>query len=120
MTDLTVLAQKQLAQLRPPNTAAMTAVSKPAKSTLLIKSIFVANTTNAVANVSIFLDQNGTTYNQTTALLYNVAVSAYSTVVLDYNHGGVPIGADKTAGSLGVQIDVANAITFSIFGQELR
>ena len=120
MTDLTVVAQKQLAQLRPPNTAAMTIVSKPAKSTILIKSIFIANTTNAVSNISLFLDQNGTTYNQTTALLYNVAVSAYTTVALDYSPGGIPIGADLTAGSLGVQIDVANAITFSIFGQELR
>ena len=113
-------AQKQLAQLRPANTSTNSAIKRGIKSNLLITSVFICNTTGAAATFSIYMDQNGTTYDATTALFFGVAIAANTTIVLDFNAGGLPLNADTAAGNLAVQSNISSALTFSIYGQEFR
>lgn len=101
-----------IGQLRPSNTTAAAAYTKPVKKIPLVSSIFIANTTTASAKYSIYLDADGTTYNESTALFFNVELLANSTALVEFK-GSIIIDG----GSIGVKTDTANALTFTIFGE---
>ena len=110
---------KQLAQARPSGTGAVSAVLKGAKSKLLITSIIVCNTTGGSVNYSIYIDNNGTTYDQTTALFYACALAANTTVIIE-SIAGIPIDRSTSAGgNLAVQTSSGSALTFTINGIEI-
>lgn len=107
----------QLAQTRPAGTAAVSAIAKSKKRKLLLTTIVVANTTGSSANYSIYLDADGTTYDQTTALFYSVALSGNNTDVIEFLNG-MPF--DPTgAGNLAIQASVGSALTFTVSGVEV-
>lgn len=108
---------KQLAQVRPSGTSAVNAFKKGARSKIIITSILVANTTNGSVNYSIYLDNNGTTYDQTTALFYAVALAANSTVLIEF-YNGLAIDGSTAQGNMAVQTSSSQALTFTITGIE--
>lgn len=107
---------KQLAQVRPSSNTAVSAILKPKRRKLVIKNIQVVNTTSSSAKYSLYLDRDGTTYNETTAIAFNEAVAANTTVLREYING-LPFDPD-TAGNFAVQTDTGNAFTFTIDGVE--
>ena len=80
----------------------------------IVKTIVLANTTASSATVRVFMDDDGTTYDQSTALLYDVAIDSYSTTQLD---GYYPM--NNSSGNIAYQQGTPNAITISVFGAEV-
>ncbi len=108
------IQEKQLGQLRPANTTAATLYSPGASTTAIIKSIVVCNTSGSAATFRIFLDDNGTTYDQTTALFYDIAIAADTTIQIDTYYA-----MNDSTGNLAVRTSVNNALTFTCFGAEI-
>jgi len=107
------LQEKQLGQLRPANTTAASLYSPVANVTGIIKTLHVCNTTASSAKFSIYSDDNGTTYDESTALFFDVLLAANTTVQIS-----MFVAMDNEAGNFAVQTDTASAITFTLFGAE--
>ena len=106
--------EKQLGQVRPANTTAVSIYSPAASTTGIIKNIVICNTSAASAKMRIFLDDNGTTYDETTALFWDVQIDAGSSLQVD-SHQGM---SDST-GNLAVRTDTNDALTFTVHGVEV-
>jgi hypothetical protein len=103
----------QLGQLRPANTTAASVYSPAASIETRVTAITVCNTSGAAATFRIFHDDNGTTYDQTTALYYDVPIAADDTVTLE-----VFILMNDATGNLAVRTSVNDALTFTAYGFE--
>lgn len=101
----------QLAQITPSNTSATTLVAVANTERLVVTSIIAANVTATDTTVSIFHDVDGTTYNSSTALFYQVSLPANTTLEISS-----PIPVLSSAGGLGVQSGTGNAVTFTAYG----
>ena len=106
--------EKQLGQHRINSTTATSLYSPGASTTAIIKSIVVCNQTAGAATFRIFIDDNGTTYDESTALYFDVAIVANTTIQIDTFW---PM--DNSAGNLATRTDTANALTFTAFGVEV-
>ena len=104
------LQEKMLGQLRPANTTAASLYAPAANVTAIIKTIFVANTSSSVALFCIFVHNTGTTYDETTALFWDVSIASHATVELNSF-----LAMNNSAGHLAVRTDTANALTFTFF-----
>jgi len=102
---------KQLGQARENSTNAVSVYSPDASQEVIIKSIIVANTSGADAAVRIFLDDDGTTYDETTAIAWDVTIPANS--VWDRE---ITLCMNNAAGNLAYRSSVANALTLTAFG----
>jgi hypothetical protein len=103
----------QLAQSRPAGTtiAAVYTAARPTE----ITQIVVCNTTASPATFQLCHDDNGTTYDETTALYWNVSVPAASTTTITANTLGEGISIDG-GGSVAFRTSVVSALTISIYG----
>ena len=105
-----------LGQSRPSGTTAASILAGAANKIELIQQIIIANNTASAANASVYLDNDGTTYDQTTCLLYSVSIPANSTLVMsfgsDWQSGLYLTGT----GNLAVQTGTGSALTFTING----
>ncbi len=106
--------EKQLGQLRENTTNAASVYSLGASTTTVIKSIVVCNQSGAAATFRIFLDDDGTTYDQSTALYYDVPIGADTVIQIDTYW---PM--NDANGNLAYRSSVANAITITVFGVEI-
>lgn len=109
----------QVAQSRPSGTSAVSAYTASLRTEISL--VNVCNTTSSPANFSLYHDDDGSTFDETSALHYAQLVPANTTVRIEFNAagGGLMVSED---GQIGVQTSVANALTFSIYGitQEAR
>lgn len=103
----------QIAQSRPAGTTAVTAFTAVLQTE--VTCILVCNTSGAGATYRIFHDDDGATYNETTALFWDVPIGAGETVTIAAGgeNGGIHV---SKGGALGVRSSVASALTFSIYG----
>ncbi len=108
------IQEKQLGQARENSTNAVSVYSPAASTTAIIKTMIVCNTTPNDRSFRIFLDDDGSTYDQSTALFYNIPIGAYQTVQID---GWYPM--NDAGGNLAYRSDNALAITITIFGLEI-
>jgi len=106
---------KQLGQLRPANTTATSIYSPASGVNTDVKTLVVCNQTAASADYRVFHDDNGTTYDETTALFYDVTLSANATDILPLH-----IGMDDDSGNIAVRTDTNNALTFTLYGGEYK
>jgi len=108
------LQEKQLGQLRPANTTAASLYSPPALTTAIIKGLTICNTTATTATFRVFNDDDGSTYDETTALFFDAEIEGNVTIsVTGYK------AMDNSAGNFAVRTDTANALTFTLFGAEV-
>ena len=103
----------QLAQARPSDSTATTAFT--ASIPTEITRIVVCNTTGSSAAYSVFHDDDGSTYDEGTALFYGVALAANSSDVIDFGGMGGGIQVRK-GGAIGVKTGTGSAITFTLYG----
>lgn len=108
------IQEGQLGQLRPSSTTAQSLYSPAASTTWVGKSLAICNTSGSVAKARVFHDENGTTYDESTALIWDVELEADETVFID----SLLCGSDS-AGNVGVRTDTANALTFTFYGAEI-
>lgn len=83
--------------------------------TAIVKSIWICNTTGTSATFRIFVDDDGTTYDESTALFWDVSINGNATIELN-----TFIALDNSLGNLAVRTSVANALTFTAFGAEIN
>jgi hypothetical protein len=106
-----------LAQARPGVTSATTAITATMRTE--IKKIVVCNVGGGAGAYSIYHDDDGTTYDQTTALFYSKSLAANTTDIInaeDYG-GGISVSA---GGAIGIQSATASAMTFTFYGTTQR
>jgi hypothetical protein len=108
------LQEKQLGQARPSDTTATSLYSPAANVTAIIKSIYICNTTASSADFRVFVDDDGTTYDESTALFWDVSLAANTSMELD-----TFISMNNSSGNIAVRTDTANALTFTAFGAEV-
>ncbi len=108
------LQEKQLGQARENSTNAVSVYSPAASTTAVIKTIVIANTSGSAATYRLFLDDNGTTYDASTALAWDVSLPADSVVQID---GMFPM--NNASGNFAYRSSVANAITITLLGYEI-
>ncbi len=85
-----------------------------------VATIIVANTSGAGATFQICLDEDGTTYDETTTIAWNVPCNSGQVIHLDYgtyDDGALPL--NDTSANLAVKSSVTSAITFTVIGQEI-
>lgn len=102
----------QVAQSRPSGTTATSVYTAPIVTE--ITRIIICNTTGTAANYSLYHDDDGSTFDATTALYETVSLAANSTVDISAELGaGLMVSKD---GQIGVKTGTANALTFTIYG----
>lgn len=104
---------KQLAQVRPANTTAVSAYSPSEGVTAIIKWIEICNTSGSSADFRLFHDDDGTTYDETTALAWDEPVAA------DDSYGVEVYYPVKSTGNFAVRTDTNSALTFTLYGEEI-
>lgn len=104
-------AQRQLAQVRPSGTSAVSLYSVPYFGQFNAEVVNICNVSAAAVDVSLFHDVDGTTWDQTTALIYTHTLQVGDVLQID-----APLGDYQFGGSLGCQVSVANAATFTLYG----
>lgn len=104
---------KELGQSRENSTNAVSVYSPGASTEAIIKFVNIANTSGSDATVRMFVDNNGTTYDESTAIAWDVTVPANS--VWDRE---VTVCMNNSSGNFAYRSSVANALTISIYGTE--
>lgn len=105
---------KTLGQVRPSGTTAVSLYSPPANTDTIVSMIKCCNVSGAAVDVSVFLDDDGSTFDTSTALHFEVELFAGETLEVTGT-----ITLNNSAGAIGVQSSVANAVTFTLFGDEV-
>lgn len=113
--DPVVFNGNQLAQLRPANTSTTTLLDPIDNSLYIVYTIVIANVTGTAANASLFHDLDGTTFDQSTALLYQVSVPGNDSTILTFEKG-LTI---TPSGHLGVQSGTSSSLTYTIYGLKI-
>jgi len=101
---------KQLAQAQATITA--TSIYSPGTGgTGIIRQIIVCNTDTVTRMFDIYIDDDGTVYDATTALYYEVSIGPKET----YN---IPTKwfMNNSAGNLAVKADAAGVVTITVMG----
>lgn len=107
------MAVKQLGQTRPPTAGTFVSIYSPGTGVRASSLVLtIANTSGADSTYRICQDDNGTTYDESTALAWDVAILADS--VAKVNVGPM----DDSSGNLAVTAGDNNAITFTLHGME--
>jgi len=101
-----------LAQVRP-SASASTAYTSTLRTE--VTHIIVCNTSGSPAAFSIYHDDDGTTFDQTTALFWSAEIAADTTVSIISDAIGSGITVTR-GGSIGVKPSVDRALTFSVYG----
>lgn len=105
-------AGSQLAQAR---ASASAATLFSASMRTEITRIFVTNTTTSSATFRLYHDDDGSTYDESTALFWDATVEGKSTVeiVSDTDNGGIVLAG---SGNLGMYGGTDLALTFTVYG----
>jgi len=111
---MATLQEKMLGQARENSTNAVSIYSPAVNVTAIIKSVVVCNQTGTAATFRIFLDADGTTYDQSTALFYDTDIGANVTTTIDSFWAMTDV-----AGNLAYRSGTANALTITVFGAEI-
>lgn len=105
----------QLGQSRPADTVAVSLYSPADGIVAIIKQIIVCNTSAGSAKYRVCHDEDGTTYDETTALLWNIPLATETADILD-----TCIYMANSSGNLAVRTDTTEAVTFSCYGEETQ
>jgi hypothetical protein len=105
---------RQLAQVTPTVTAALSAYTPGDGVQATIKRVFIKNTAGGDAAFDLFHDDDGTTYDGTTQLYGAETVTAGATRILIDE-----LYVDSN-GNIAVATDVSSALTFTFYGEEAQ
>ena len=104
--------RRQLAQARPAGTAAVSAWTAEIAAPYKIVLVNICNVTGSHVHVSLFHDADGTTYDESTALLWEYRLESGTTFSYECE-----LSDYKAAGNLAVKSSVGNAATFTVYGE---
>lgn len=101
-----------LAQSRPAGTSAVTLFTQGYDDPVEVETLHLCNVTAADVVVSVFHDADGTTFDGTTALVYQHVLPANGWITLDDI-----IGEWTTSGAIGIQTGTADSVVFTLYGR---
>tara|TARA_R110000772_G_scaffold120327_3_gene226508 strand:- start:3446 stop:3775 length:330 start_codon:yes stop_codon:yes gene_type:complete len=104
---------KLLGQLRPAATTAEIIFSPRTGSQVVLTSIYICNLSSSKKEYSLYFDNDGTTYDETTALAFETEIQGNTTAIVE-----IEIPLRNSAGGFAVQTSSANDINFTLFGEE--
>jgi hypothetical protein len=108
---------QQLAQSRPSDTAAVSLYKPEKLHWVEVQKLVVCNTSALATTFRVMHDDNGTTYDKTTSLFWDIPIDPGETVTITENYW--MDGA--TAGNFAVASGTGNALTFTLYGtKDLR
>ncbi len=113
MSDTSPLG-KQLGQLRPANTTAASLYSPATNVIAELTYLTIVNTSGATHDYRLFHDDDGTTYDETTALAWDEALDTNFKEFINLN--GVWMA--DASGNFAVRSDTNDAFTFTLYGRE--
>ena len=102
-----------LGQSRPANTTAVSIYSPVSGQHTKITRIVICNTASTTQKFRIFLHNTGTTYDESTALFWDIVTPTDTTVEIKAGWW-----LTNPSGNLAVRTDSASAFTFTVFGIE--
>lgn len=105
------IQEQQLAQARENSTNAVSIYSPSSNETAIIKSIILCNVTSSLSKVRIFIDNDGSVFDESTAIFYDINVHGNETIELD---SYIPMNNEN--GNLAYRVDVANSVTITVSG----
>lgn len=108
-------SERQLGQVRPVNTSNTVLYTPRADIIGVVTSIIVVNTNAGTLNFRLFHDADGTTYDQTTAIAWDEAITFNALRILTFD-GGIAV---TEGGNLACRSSAANDLTFTAYGYEL-
>ena len=117
MSNTTENTGKQLGQLRPADTNAASLYSPAAGVIAEIEALYVCNQTSGALTFRVFHDNDGTTYDETTALYFDVSVAANITKRVP-DDGNLGVWMDKSTGNFAVRSSANDGFTFTLYGIE--
>ena len=103
-----------LGQVRPADTTAASVYSPASSATWIGKNLTVCNTSGSATTFRVFHSASGTTYDETTALLWEHPIAAATTVQITSLMAG-----NVSTGNVGVRSGAGNALTFTFYGAEI-
>lgn len=104
---------KQLGQVRPADTTPLELYSPTNRDRCVIHNIIVCNTTSSSTTYRIFVDEDGTTVDETTAIAYDIPIDGNTTDMWQAH-----IYMNDPAGRLSVATGSGNALTFTANGED--
>ena len=104
---------KVLGQSAPADTNNANLYTVPSATQAVISSLVIANVTTSAATARVFVRPDAATAGVGNAIVYDVPISANSTVALTL---GITVDA---ADVITVRSSAANALTFHAFGSEI-
>ena len=113
MRDRNNQINKQLAQATPPDTTAVSIYSPDRRDKFTLENIIICNTSASPVDYRIFVDNDGTTYDTTTAIAYDVSLAANTTDIIEVN-----MYMTDPAGNLAVRTSSGNDLTFTVNGSD--
>lgn len=118
MTRRSLSRGSMLATARPADTAVATLYTPDAaviEATL--RTLWVCNTSASAATFRVLYDPDGTTFDETTALVWDLSIPAGRYQPLEWDGRVVIL---RPGGALGIRSGTGNALTFTLFGEEIR
>jgi len=106
----------QLGQLRPADTTAASLYSPAASVSARLTRMTVCNNTGGAVTCRIFLDDDGSTYDEDSAIYYDKSVPANDTLPVEEIRG---VYMNNSAGNLAVRSATGDALNFMVWGIEL-
>lgn len=104
-----------LARSRPSGTSAASIYSPAPGRKAIITKIIVVEVAGGTTAASVFIDEDGTTYDESTALQFALASEAKGRRIYDFDDG-LEVGEDA---NVAVQVATGSSHTFWIIGREL-
>ena len=115
------IVSRQLGQIRPNDLNAISIFTPiDFRPNAIIETIIVCNTSVTGAKFSIFHDDNGAIFDETTALFFEEQSAGRETRIILFSNGLAIQGKTSSgpAGNLAVQTSIANAFTFTVYGKK--
>jgi len=109
------MAWKQLGQLMPTNTTATSILSPTRGFEYRVDVIYITEVAGGTATYRVFVDDDGTTYSNATAIVFDTAAVANAAVRLEG-----PFYLNNPSGNLAVRSSIASNLTFTAFGEERK
>ena len=106
---------KILGQPRLTNTTATSVFSPTRGFEYRIDVIMVSEHAGNTPSYRLFFDDDGTTYDQTTAIAYDVALTANQSARIEG-----PFFMNNPSGNLAARASAGNEVTVTVFGQEMK
>ena len=104
---------KQLGQVRPADTTPLELYSPTNRDRCVVHNIIICNTTSSSTTYRIFVDEDGTTADETTAIAFDIAIPGNTTDMWQAR-----IYMNDPAGRLSVATGTGSALTFTANGED--